>query len=324
MRFSKTARTLSAATGLMLLTPALASAATSFLVPGEAVIPSLDRVSWSAVIAGAVVALATHLALSALGVCIGAAAVDPHNREHPIKGVPTAMLAWMFLSGLVALFVGGWLAGRLAGTAPLDSAIHGLVTWSLATVVMFVLATTSLGYFIGGAFHLLGKGATATASAAASVLPDAAGAVKDAIAARVPQFDWKAIEHEAQQLLSTPEQKQANADKDVGELLSAAYGAVREGLTEQNRSALVGALTERAGVTKDEANRTIDKWEKMYRDAKQQFQKVAARAEEEARDAAAVATGAVSRVSGWTFASLLLGATVATVAGNLGSTYFRI
>lgn len=330
MRHSNT-RTLLVAIGLALLTPALALAAPpSVVVPGEPVVPSLDRISWSAIIAGAVVALATHLALSIFGVCIGAAAIDPYDRKNPLKGVPTAMLAWMFVSGLLSLCAGGWLAGRLAGTVPFDSAIHGLITWALATVAMFALATTTLGFFIGTAFHLLGKGASAVASVAAgaaSTAADAVGAVADAVgavAAAVPQFDWKDIKHEAEKVLASPEQKHENAEKDLGELLGEAYGKVREGLSERNRTELVNAITERAGINTEEANRAIDKWEKMYHDAKAKFQQALARAEAEARDAAAATTEAVSRVSGWTFASLILGATLATIAGNLGSTYFRL
>lgn len=327
MRFSNKL-TLLAVAGLALATPALAMAAPpSVVVPGEPVVPSLDRISWSAVFAGSLVALAIHLALSILGVCIGAAAIDPYDRKNPLKGVPTAMLGWMFVSGLVALCLGGWIAGRLAGTVPFDSAIHGLITWALATVAMFALATTTLGFFIGTAFHLLGKGASAMASAAATTadaVGTVAGAAKDAVVAAVPQLDWKDIKHEAEKLLASPEQKQENADKDLGELLSEAYGKVREGLTERNRTDLVNTITERAGINKEEANRAIDKWEKMYHDAKAKFQQATARAEAEARDAAAAATEAVSRVSGWTFASLILGATLATIAGNLGSTYFRL
>lgn len=321
-------RTLLAVVGVALVTPALASAAPpSVVVPGEAVVPSLDRISWSAVIAGSVVALATHLALSILGVCVGAAAIDPYDRKNPLKGVPTAMLAWMFVSGLVSLCVGGWISGRLAGTVPFDSAIHGLITWSLATVAMFALATTTLGFFIGTAFHLLGKGASAMASAAstaAEATATVAGAAKDAVAEQLPQFEWKDIKHEAEKLLASPDKKQENADKDLGEMLTEAYGKVREGLNERNRAALVNAITERAGINKEEANRALDKWEKMYGEAKQKFQQAVAKAEAEARDAAATATEAESRVSGWTFASLILGATLATIAGNLGSTYFRI
>ena len=335
----------------LLAAPTFAFAA-DIVVPSEPIVQSVVRISWSAVFAGMAVAVAAHLALSTLGIGLGAAAVDPYDRENPTKGVPTAMLAWMFGAGLVALFIGGWVAGRLAGTVPFDSAIHGVITWALATVTTFYLASTSLGYVMGGAFRLLADGASAAAQAAAAVAPGAAKMAKDAIAENVPQFDWKVIKREADKLLhetgkdglapdalankvaelkdqgakaaKSGQQRPEHADEEVGELLSQTYGVVRETVNAADRDALVDVITAKTGVSKDEAGKTLDKWEKMYVQAKQKYQQLVAQAEQTARETADAAMTAIRQVAGWTFASLVFGMLVAAVGGNLGSTYVQM
>jgi hypothetical protein len=311
------------ALGLMLLVPNLLFAA-SPVVANEPIVPSFDRISWAAVIAGAVVALALHMTLSSLGVGLGAAMVAPYDRKNPVHGVPTMMMAWMFGSGLVSLAVGGWLSGRLAGTVPFDSMIHGVITWSLATVVMFLLATTSLGVIVGGTFHVMSVGASTAAQAVGAIAPEAAKMAKDAISENAPTMDWKNIEHEAKKLLTSPEKQGTTADEAIGDMLTKAYSSVRDNLPAADRESMLELVTSKTGVTKDEANKTLDKWEKMYGDAKQKYQQALNKAEATARDTAAAAKKAVTQLGIWTFASLLLGAAVSGFAGNLGSTYFRL
>jgi len=331
---------------ILLFTPASAFAADVFVQNGAG-FPTIERISWPAVIAGLVVAMAAHMALSALGIGIGAAAVDPMNRRNPTGSVPTMLLFWMFASGLVALFVGGWVSGRMAGTIPFDSAIHGVITWALATVAMFLFATTSLGYIVGGMFRLLGQGVSAAAGAAASKVPEGARMAKDAIADNLPQFDWKSIKREAKSLLHSAAaagNEESSAEKpkpqgrkngdtgripdfdedEVGELLQTAYGTVRETMNAADRDELIDVITSRTGVTKEEAGKTLDKWEKMYREAKKKYNELVEQAKQSAREAADAATSAISHVAIWTFAGLVFGVVVAAAGGNLGSTYIHL
>ncbi len=300
------------------------------VAPTEPVVPALSRISWAAVLAGAAAALAAHMTFSALGIGLGAACVDPHDRRKPIAGVPTMLFIWMFVSGLLALFLGGAVSGRMSGTAPYDSAMHGFITWSLATVALFALAGTSVGYVVGGVFRALGATASGAAQAVAAVAPEVAGMAKNAVAANVPQLDWTAIKREAKQLVrqagaKQPESKAAEFGKeDLGELLQKAYGAVRDGLDPGDRQELIDAFAATANVSKEDAVRAIDKWEQSYQKAKQEYRALAARAEAEAREAAEKAKTAVSQAAIFTFLSLLLGAAVSGYAGYIGSTYVRL
>ena len=76
----------------------------------------LNRISWSAVLAGVVVALVTQLILNMIGVGIGAATLDPATGDNPEAATFSIGAAiWWTVSGILAAFAGGYAAGRLAG-----------------------------------------------------------------------------------------------------------------------------------------------------------------------------------------------------------------
>src|SRR5205085_4289293 len=95
----------------------------------------------------------------------------------------------------------------------------------------------------------------------------------------------------------------AFADEEVGEILTKAYGVVRDGLNSVDREELTNLLAEKGGMSREEANKTLEKWERIYREAKQKYQQAIAQAEQAAREAADATATAISRVAGWTFVS---------------------
>ena len=77
---------------------------------------AIKRVSWAAVFAGVILALGLQLLLSLLGAGIGMSTVDPIQRETPSAttlGLSAGI--WWAISSLIALYIGGWVAGHLAG-----------------------------------------------------------------------------------------------------------------------------------------------------------------------------------------------------------------
>jgi hypothetical protein len=100
-------------------------------------------VRWSAIFAGTAVAVGLWVLLQIFGMGAGLAAVDT-DRLGSLRGVGIGTTVWSLLSPLVAMFIGGWVAGKLAGT--LDDRmgmLHAAIVWAL-TSVLGVLATVSL------------------------------------------------------------------------------------------------------------------------------------------------------------------------------------
>ena len=112
------------------------------------------RISWGAIIAGLIVTLVCQILLSMLGVAIGAATVNPTQEQQPLEGLGTGAAIWWIVSSLISLFLGGCVAGRLAGGVPRkgDGALHGIVMWGAATLITFLLVGTAIGGLFGGAF----------------------------------------------------------------------------------------------------------------------------------------------------------------------------
>lgn len=121
------------------------------------VVVAPPKMSWGAIFGGAVAALSIWLMLYALGLAFGLSPLDPNQPDLKSSGIFTGI--WSLVVPLVALFVGGFVAGRGAGAiARSGGALHGLVVWGLTTIggawLVFNLTTSVLG----GALSL-GRGA---------------------------------------------------------------------------------------------------------------------------------------------------------------------
>ena len=98
------------------------------------------RISWGAVLAGAVVALALYVVFTALGAAIGFSL----GRDMSYKALANGALVWAILTVGMSLFAGGWTTSQLtAGETKCESMIHGLILWG--TVVAAMLWMTASG-----------------------------------------------------------------------------------------------------------------------------------------------------------------------------------
>lgn len=124
----------------------------------------INRVSWGAVWAGVALALVTQLVLNLLGAGIGAATIDPMQGESPSAAEFSIGAAiWWTVAGIIAAFIGGYAAGRLAGEPRESSAgWHGLTSWAASILVLAVIVTMGAGALIGGSLNALGVAATAS------------------------------------------------------------------------------------------------------------------------------------------------------------------
>jgi hypothetical protein len=148
--------------------------------PGENLRTVLvNRVSWGAIIAGAVIALIVQFLLSLLGVGIGTATLHPATGNNPDAATFSMVSAiWYAITGIIAAFAGGFIASRLSGR-PLAStgALHGLTSRAVTTLVLLYLLTTAIGGLIGGALSGLGAIAGGIGNTVSTVAQTAAPGV---------------------------------------------------------------------------------------------------------------------------------------------------
>jgi len=110
--------------------------------------------SWSSVLAGVVTALIVHVLLVMLGLGIGLLSVDTSTVATSPVGVSWGAFLYWAISGIIAAFVGGWIAGTVspAGTG----GAHGLAAWAVATLIVVGAATLGVGSTASIANNLVG------------------------------------------------------------------------------------------------------------------------------------------------------------------------
>lgn len=111
----------------------------------------VSRISWAAIFAGAITALAVAFLLNILGLGIGLSTIDPLSEANPLDGLGTGTAIWWGLSNFAALFIGGMVAARMSGLpSNVDGALHGFLAWALYSLVTVYFVTSSIGGIVNG------------------------------------------------------------------------------------------------------------------------------------------------------------------------------
>ena len=138
------------------------------------------RVSWAGIWGGVLAAVGLLLLLASLGGAVGITATDPTQMDAGKLGIAAG--AWLGISLLIALFVGGMVSTRIGATFDGSTGFwSGALVWVVTLLAMAYLATTSLASLTGGALRIMG-GVAQTAATAAQGTPaanDAANAAQN-------------------------------------------------------------------------------------------------------------------------------------------------
>jgi hypothetical protein len=143
-----------------------------------------SAVSWGAVIAGAVVALASSLVLIALGSGIGLVSVSPWaNSGVSAETFGILAVGWFAAIQLFSSGVGGYFAGRLRtrwvgvhdDEVFFRDTAHGFLVWAIGSVISASLLAAVISLIASGAGHLSGTAMQGAASVASTVSSSTAG-----------------------------------------------------------------------------------------------------------------------------------------------------
>jgi hypothetical protein len=120
---------------------------------------SQPAASWGAIIAGAAVAVALSLVMVTLGAGLGFASLASGlDGGTPNSTFTLASTIWLIVTQWISAAVGGYIAGRLRhrwlATHPHEvlfrDTAHGLITWSVATLVVATVLAKSMTGLVGG------------------------------------------------------------------------------------------------------------------------------------------------------------------------------
>jgi hypothetical protein len=142
------------------------------------------RVSWGAVLAGAVALLAVSLVIWAA--CLAIVMTATHANADSIKGSLIALWICSIVTTLIGAYVGGSVAGYLPGnTSKAIASLHAFLAWGVAFLV------TALFEF--ALVAEITQGVTQNAVTAVSAATQAAGATVGGVAAGAPNLADRAV-----------------------------------------------------------------------------------------------------------------------------------
>lgn len=280
------------------------------------------RLSWGAVLAGLVVAVALHMVLALIGIAIG---LDAWEAGDAVTSLGMGLGIWTVVAGIIALFIGGLTTGRLAGILTRgDGALHGVVLWSLSTIVMAWLLASGVSTVVGGALGLVGR----TASAAVGVV----GQVGGQALGQAGGIDLGTLQQELEEALRQTGDPALHPDSlnraaaQLGEsatgpaststLAGEVWQTIQQRGGQIDRQAIANVIAARTNMSPAEADRVAGRVESLAQNVTQQagvaLDTVGAFAERTATGA----SEALSTAAWWTLLGMLLslGAATAGVA----------
>lgn len=257
-----------------------------------------SRVSWGAILAGVVTALATTVLLSLLGAALGAGSIHPLDATATdLSNYGTGAAIWQILNLALSMLFGGYVTSRLSGThSHLDGELHGVTMWGLATL----LGSLLLAHALSGLLGWVAPAATSAVSRAVGT--DAvAGVASDILPAAQ-------IDRMAQSLFNSGDPTTMTREQINAEISSLVHSDLPGGLSDANRARLVSLVAADSGVTRDEALRRVTR---MENDARVEL----AQAEQKAR----VAADAVARNTATAARALFTALTVGLLSSLIGA-----
>ena len=161
-----------------LTTTAVSPMSSENYVQNEDVMAVRSRISWGAIMAGSVLALALYFLLTLLGGAIGFSVSGVTSAQ----GLGIAAAVWAIVVTAVCLFTGGFVAAQFTtGENKKEAAIYGLMVWAVVFAMLLWLMASGVKAGFNAMVGVATTGAT----------------VANAADANPSQFDWETVARRA-------------------------------------------------------------------------------------------------------------------------------
>ncbi|MBX9599314.1 MAG: hypothetical protein K2X04_12165 [Burkholderiales bacterium] len=112
------------------------------------------EIAWGAIILGVVVCFAYEILLNFLGGGLGLTSLNISKTK--VFTLSIGAISWLAISSVVSMGVGGWFTGMLSNVVcKYKLCCYGIITWSLATILTAMIATTASSAIMGGIINIL-------------------------------------------------------------------------------------------------------------------------------------------------------------------------
>jgi hypothetical protein len=288
---------------------------------------------WGAIFAGVVMVIVIELVLALLGAGIGLGTINPTREDESLRAIGIGALMWWMFSGVIALYFGGWLAARMAAIPRrIDGVLHGLLTWGVSVLIMFLFLTSTLGALIGGGFGILKASGQTMAQTIPEVRASFPSAFPPSLDIPVAQH-MQAIQEEIRNLLQQRRSMPfANLDnvpqtsQPIEAQLMVAVGALAlepdYNNLETKKRDIVNMLISNTTLSPEAAKRSVDRWAQEMRVVRQDVQEGVENIAAKAQQVAESTSDVVGKAALASFFMLVLGGAAAAWGGRVGTPHF--
>src|SRR5262245_11894087 len=216
----------------------------------------LTFVDWSAVIAGAVLAAALSFVLLTFGTTIGLSATSPWpNSGLSAKVVASIAVLWAMTLQIGSVMAGAYVAGRMRSRwhekgqeAEFRDGLHGGLVWAVGVLISALLVFATAGVVARIGTHVA---ANATSSATSG-----SGAMDTALDAMLRPTGTALVNASTSPTTSS---RGGGGEDTRAEMSRILAGSVTSGsITSENRARLAQLVSQRTGVSQQEAERRVD------------------------------------------------------------------
>lgn len=278
-------------------------------------------VSWSAVLAGAVVAISVMVVLNLLAVGIGISSIDLTGDPDPLAGVAGGLGWSMIIINLLALAAGGYVSGRFASIRWHGNGwMQGLLTWALLMLIGLWMLGTAAGTIVGSVGNIVGGGLNLAAQGVGAMAPALTQGVDNA----TEDLDLTGTDIRAQVsdlLRATADEGTVTdpvnpvlADVRVNDLVQSIFTPGEDPFTGTNREDLVSLLEDETDLTDAEVQEVVDSWEQSWTAAQARVEEARTQLTQAAEDAQA----AVTRAMLWGAVAMIVTALLAGWMATIG------
>jgi hypothetical protein len=219
----------------------------------------LSYVEWGAVFAGAVLAAALSFVLLTFGTAIGLSATSP----WPGSGLSAKVIAsiavfWAMAQQIGSVMVGGYVAGRMRSRwyetgheAEFRDGLHGALVWAVGVLISALLVLATAGAAARTAADLVGRAAGSATSSS-----NAMDTVLDAMHRPTGQATAQSAPPSPGAGAPARTEGAGEARAEMSRIL--ASSVTSGSITPESRTRLAQLVSQRAGISQQEAERRVD------------------------------------------------------------------
>ena len=244
-------------------------------------------VSWRSIFAGVITALAISIVLAVLGMALGFTVFEPTSDE-PLSGMGIAFGIWSFISVVLSLGAGGYIAGFFSGAKGL---VHGFLVWATVLIVatfFSAMAISTAVRTVGSAVQTVASGAAGVASSVGSGIADITGEAVSSLQESVslddidpqafnnrvtsvlrdtevetlqPEYlrgQMREARSDLRNMLNQLRLNSSNHDQIINDFLDKQQNRLEAITQDVDRNAAVNALVRNSGMTRPEAEDAVD------------------------------------------------------------------